>query len=155
VDGRETTAEVVVFQVEGRSYALPLEQVVEVLRMVAVTPLPEAPPWVAGVVNLRGTLIPMIDLRPRLGMARTEVDPSHVFVVAQARGRTVGVLADEVQDVVQLAGGPDASAAAVVIVNLERLLDGAELGDWDDRIGGHVGDAAGVGDDLSTRGLAV
>jgi purine-binding chemotaxis protein CheW len=150
VDGRETTADVVVFQVEGRSYALPLEQVVEVLRMVAVTPLPEAPGWVAGVVNLRGTLIPMIDLRPRLGVARVELDPSQMFLVAEARGRTVGVLADEVQDVVQLAGGPEAPAAAVVILDLERLLEGAELGDWRD-----VGNGVGVGDDLSRRGLAV
>jgi purine-binding chemotaxis protein CheW len=48
----------VVFRVAEREYALPLEQVVEVVHMVAVTPLPEAPAWVAGVVNLRGKLTP-------------------------------------------------------------------------------------------------
>jgi purine-binding chemotaxis protein CheW len=148
VDGRETAAEVVAFQVEGRSYALPLEQVVEVLRMVAVTPVPDAPAWVAGVVNLRGKLIPMIDLRPRFGAAPTVPDPTHVFVVAQAGGRTAGVLADWVQDVVHVAGiatqrrqdagGSDgvvaglarSAAGVVVILDLERLLDEANAAVW-------------------------
>lgn len=134
-----------VFQVDGRSYALPLEQVVEVLRMVAVTPLPEAPPWIAGVVNLRGTLIPMIDLRPRLGLPRTQIDPSQVFVVATARGRTAGVVADGVEDVVGVSsaaieptdettgsmgfvtGFTRSTDGAVPILDVEGLLSGANL----------------------------
>jgi purine-binding chemotaxis protein CheW len=143
--------EVVVFEVDGRSYALPLEQVVEVVRMVAVTPVPEAPPWIAGVVNLRGAMIPMIDLRPRLGLPRTEIDPSQVFLVAAARGRTVGVLADRVEDVVDVAsaaierieeasgsmgfvtGFTRSMESAVPIMDVEVLLRGANLsGDEDD-----------------------
>jgi chemotaxis signal transduction protein len=90
----------------------------------------------------------MIDLRPRFGAAPTVPDPSHVFVVAEAGGRTAGVLADWVEDIVHVAGTvtqrpQDAgesdgvvaglarsTAGAVVILNLERLLDGADLGVW-------------------------
>jgi purine-binding chemotaxis protein CheW len=144
VDGRETAVAVVSFQVDGRSYALPLEQVVEVLRMVAVTPVPDAPPWIAGVVNLRGKLLPMIDLRPRLGAAPTEIDPDHVFLVAQTAGKTVGVMADLVEDVVEVAdsainespseggvvgGFARLSAGALVILDLERLAEGTDLVD--------------------------
>lgn len=119
-----------VFQVDGRSYALPLEQVVEVLRMVAVTPVPEAPPYMAGVVNLRGSLIPMIDLRPRLGLSPAEIDPSQVFLVAAARGRTVGLLADRVEDVVEVSRGTtepadEASGAVGLVTGFTRSADGA------------------------------
>lgn len=125
MDARETTLEAVAFRVDGRSYALPLDQVVEVVRMVAIIPVPDAPAWVAGVVNLRGALIPMIDLRPRFGAAPTEIDPDHVFLVAQAAGRTAGVMADCVEDVVEVGG-----ASEVVTLDLERLLGGADVGVW-------------------------
>jgi purine-binding chemotaxis protein CheW len=143
VNGRATAAEVVSFHVDDRTYALPLEQVVEVVRMVAVTPVPDAPPWLAGVINLRGTLIPMIDLRPRFGAAPTEIDPSHVFLVAQVHGRTAGVMADLVEDVVQLDGTAvehgqadgevmgalaRSTTGAVVMLDLARLLEGADAG---------------------------
>jgi purine-binding chemotaxis protein CheW len=158
--------EVVVFQVAGRSYALSLEHVVEVLRMVAVTPLPETPPWVLGVVNLRGTLIPMIDLRPRLGLAAAQPDPAQVFLVARARGRTVGLLADSVGDIVQVAGagqqlggdteatGPilggtgELGSGAVVTISLEQLIEALELGGW----GSWVNRAGGARDDLAQSG---
>ena len=159
MDGRETAEEVVSFHVDGRTYALPLEQVVEVVRMVAVTPVPDAPPWLAGVVNLRGKLIPMIDLRPRFGAAPTEIDPGHVFLVAQVRGRTAGVMADLVEDVVKvdgtaaehahadsnLVGGlARSTTGAVVILDLERLLEGAELGDQGKGDNGLAADSAPV-----------
>jgi hypothetical protein len=129
VDGRAHGV-VVSFQVDGRSYALPLEQVLEVVRMVAITPVPDAPAWLAGVVNLRGRLIPMIDLRPRFGAPATEPDPSHVFIVAESRGRTAGVLADRVEDVVEAA---DAGTAGFVVLDLDKLLEGMGDGDWRER----------------------
>lgn len=143
----DTSIGVVAFKVDGRSYALPIEQVVEVLRMVAVTPVPDAPAWVSGIVNLRGRQIPMIDLRPRFGAAPTVPDPSQVFVVAQARGRTAGVLADSVEHIMELsesmierqrdiigatavvAGLAATDDGAVVILDLDQLLDGADPGD--------------------------
>jgi purine-binding chemotaxis protein CheW len=84
----------------------------------------------AGVVNLRGTMIPMIDLRPRLGLPPAEIDPSQVFLVGAARGRTVGVLADRVDDVVEVPGGTidptdEAGDSEGLVTGFARSADGA------------------------------
>jgi purine-binding chemotaxis protein CheW len=139
------TIKLVVFEVEGRTYALRLTRVIEVVRMVAATPVPEAPPWVAGIVNLRGKLIPLVDLRPRLGLEPTEPDPSHVFVVASSGERTVGILADRVHDVVTVSDAaieqPDETTVSrglvtglcrsadgpLLILDVDRLSAGAEV----------------------------
>jgi purine-binding chemotaxis protein CheW len=131
--------QLVAFQVDGHDYALPLEQVHEVLRMVALIPVPEAPPWVAGVANVRGDVIPVIDLRPRLGLEPTDPDPGNVIVVASSAQRTLGVLADRVLGVTRLPVTPiglvDPSASAhgfaggisrsgpnlVLVVDLDKL----------------------------------
>ena len=133
------------FEVDGHEYALPLPCVDEVVRMVAVTPVPAGPDWLAGVVNLRGRSIPMIDLRPRLGLASTDADPSAVFVVASKGDRTVGVLADAVAEVLTVLPAeierPDtmidgegmvtavarSPRGVVLVLDLDRLSAGAEV----------------------------
>ena len=57
----------VTFEIAGRSYGLPAEHVVEVIRMVAITPLPATEPWVPGVIDVRGQTVPMLDLHARFG----------------------------------------------------------------------------------------
>ncbi len=144
MDGAGGARQLVVFEVEGRKYALPVEQVVEVVRMVALTPVPEAPPWVAGLADLRGQLIPVIDLRPRLGLPPAAADPDLVFLVASGAERTVGLLADRVLDVADAAGAvvepSDAgtsgqgfvqavvrsSRGVVLTLDLDQLAGGAE-----------------------------
>jgi purine-binding chemotaxis protein CheW len=126
------TTQLVVFEVDGRLYALTLARVLEVVRMVAVTPVPEAPPWVAGVVNLRGRLISIVDLRPRLGLDRTEPDPGHVLLVASSGGRTTGILADRVQDVVSVSDAAieqpgEARASGGLVTGLCRSVEGPIL----------------------------
>ena len=115
--------------------------------MVATTPVPEAPRWVVGVVNLRGTLVPMIDLRRRLGLVPAEPDPSHVFLVATTRGQLVGIIADRVKEVVTatdaaieqpgetlrsqgaVTGLSQTGDGAVLVLDLDRLASGATEGD--------------------------
>jgi purine-binding chemotaxis protein CheW len=136
-----------VFEVNGDDYALPLAYVDEVVRMVAVSPVPAAPDWLAGVVNLRGRVIPMIDLRPLLGLAPADPDPSAVFVVASKGDRVVGVLADAVAEVLtvpaaeierpkEMTEGEGIVAAVarsargvVLVLDLDRLSTGAEVTD--------------------------
>jgi purine-binding chemotaxis protein CheW len=93
---------VLVFRMDGREHALPVQNVVEVLRMVAAMPLPEAPPWVYGVINFRGRVIPLIDLRSRLGAPRREPDLSTPIIVVQANEMVAGLMVDEVVDVLTL-----------------------------------------------------
>jgi len=63
------------------------------------TPLPHAPDYVRGVINLRGVVLPVIDLKARLGRGLTDANPKHVIVVVKAGDRTIGLLVDAVSDI--------------------------------------------------------
>ena len=63
------------------------------------TSLPHAPEYVRGVINLRGVVLPVVDLKARLGRGDTEPDPKHVVVVVKAADRTIGLLVDAVSDI--------------------------------------------------------
>ena len=100
--GAAAQAPLLVVQLAGHEFALPLEPVREVIRMVAVTPVVGAPIWVPGVVDLRGTTVPMVDLRARLGLPVIEADPAHMFVVVEFAGRLVGLIVDRAVDVISV-----------------------------------------------------
>jgi len=134
-----------VFQLQARCYALAVRDVVEVLRIAALTPLPEAPGWLAGLLNLRGQVIPVLDLSRRLGLSQQLVDLSTPIIVAHAAGRQIGLLADAVLEVLTLSpdsiAPPDALAGSshavsaiarptdesrplVLLLDLHRLIAG-------------------------------
>jgi purine-binding chemotaxis protein CheW len=92
----------VVLRLDSAEYALPVASVIEVLRMVALRPLPEAPAWVAGLLNLRGTAIVVLDLRQRLGLPPRPPDLNTPIVVLQTAGEPLGLIADEVVEIVAL-----------------------------------------------------
>jgi purine-binding chemotaxis protein CheW len=92
----------VILRVANREYALPVAQVIEILRMVAVTPLPESPPWIAGILNLRGKGVPVMDLRHRLGLPVLPADVNAHIVVLEVRGQLLGLIADEVIEILLL-----------------------------------------------------
>jgi purine-binding chemotaxis protein CheW len=92
----------VIFRLQGIEHAVPVEDVVQVLRMVAITPVAQAPPWLRGVIDLRGRVIPVIDLRRRLGMPQRAPDLSTPILVVRGRGVTAGLVADEVVEVLAL-----------------------------------------------------
>jgi purine-binding chemotaxis protein CheW len=132
-----------VFRMDGREHALPVEDVVEVVRMVAATPLPEAPVWVGGVINFRGRVIPLIDARARLGAPRREPDLSTRIIVVQTSEWAAGLVVDEVVEVLPVRaealdppGKATAGAAAVsgvvseddrliLVLDRDRLLEGS------------------------------
>jgi purine-binding chemotaxis protein CheW len=80
---------VLVFEVGGDLYGLPTADVREIVRAVAVTPLPGAPRVIEGVVDLRGRLVPVLDVRARFGVPPRALDPSDHFIVASAGARPV------------------------------------------------------------------
>lgn len=136
-------AALVVLRLDGREYALPVADVEEVLPMVAMVPVPGAPPWLAGVINLRGRTVPVVDLRTRLGLPPTEPGLRTPILVASAGGRPVGLIADEVVEALGLTGEsiepPDELAGAahpfsalaraadrvIPVFDVERLTAGA------------------------------
>jgi purine-binding chemotaxis protein CheW len=91
-----------VFAVEGQKYALPLETVARIVRAVEITSLPKAPPIVIGIVNFRGRVVPVVNLRRRFGLPEREMELSDQLVVANTPARPVALLADRVEEVVEI-----------------------------------------------------
>ena len=91
-------ARFVVFTLGGYEYGLPADNVNEVIRFVAVTPVPEAPGWVLGVIDLRGKTIPVVDGRRRLGLPDREDWLGAAIVVVEAGGVLSGLVVDTAVD---------------------------------------------------------
>jgi purine-binding chemotaxis protein CheW len=108
--------EVLVVEIAGTRCALPLGDVLEVLRAVALTPLPTAPPIVEGVIDVRGEVVPVLDVRRRLGLPSAPVSAAQRLVLARAAGRTVGLRVDAVDWITRL--------AAADIARAERIAHG-------------------------------
>ena len=98
----ESGREVLVFLLDSEEYGVDILRVQEIRSYEKVTPVPGAPPHLKGVVNLRGAVVPIIDLRVRFGRAEPRYDELTVVVVLQVGGRTVGMVVDGVADVVRL-----------------------------------------------------
>jgi purine-binding chemotaxis protein CheW len=107
---REATREVLVFVLGGEEYCVDILKVQEIRGYEKVTPIPSAPAYLKGVVNLRGAIVPVIDLRVKFGMAEPRYDSFTVVVILRLAGRVVGIVVDGVSDVVQLAAS-DVKAA--------------------------------------------
>ncbi|HEV8238702.1 MAG TPA: chemotaxis protein CheW [Thermoanaerobaculia bacterium] len=89
-------------RIDREVFALPVKQVQEILRVSALTRVPHAPFPVRGVTNLRGYVLPVVDLRVRLGMPPEEPGPRHRVMVVHSRGRLIGLLVDAVEQVTQI-----------------------------------------------------
>jgi purine-binding chemotaxis protein CheW len=96
------TIQVVSFKLGSEEYGVDIAQVQEINRMVAVTHVPRAPQFMEGVINLRGQLIPIIDLRARFGMTRAEHTKSTRIVVTEVGTKRVGMVVDSVSEVLRL-----------------------------------------------------
>jgi purine-binding chemotaxis protein CheW len=86
----------IVFNLEDKRFALPLDPVERVVRAVEVTILPEVPPIVRGIINYRGTVLPVIDIRSRFHLPDTAIRLNHQFIIARTTRGTIALLADTV-----------------------------------------------------------
>jgi len=94
--------QVVSFRLGGEEYGVDIAQVQEIIRMVEVTRVPRAPHFMEGVINLRGQLIPIIDLRTRFGMAWIDPTKSTRIVVTEIGNKRVGIVVDAVSEVLNI-----------------------------------------------------
>ena len=90
--------ELISFEIADQEFCIDIRSVREIRGYMAATPLPGSAAHVLGVINLRGAIMPVLDLRARLGLGRTETSSRHVIVVVQHAGRTAGLLVDAVQE---------------------------------------------------------
>lgn len=94
--------QLVVFSLAKEEYALPITKVHEINRLVSITQLPQTPEFMEGIINLRGRIIPVIDLRKRFALAIADyTDDSRIIVVGIGE-QTVGIIVDAVTEVVRL-----------------------------------------------------
>lgn len=92
----------VTFLVEDRTYGIDIRLVREIKQWSSTTALPNQPIYTRGVLNLRGTIVPVHDLRARFGSGLTEATENHVVVIAWIGMKTVGILVDAVSDIVSV-----------------------------------------------------
>lgn len=100
-----TAREVLLFTLEGQRYALPLEEVRELVRAVRLTPLPRAPAVVEGLVDLRGELLPVLDMRRRFRLPVRPLSSADHLVVAQAGARRIALRVDRAEGLLALEPG--------------------------------------------------
>ena len=123
--------ELLSFRLAEQEYSVDIMSVREIRGWTRATPLPHAPAYVRGVINLRGTVLPVVDLSTRLGMAPVEGDARNVIIVVQVGSQTAGLLVDAVSDILALPFPQDADlysfttailhyARTVALANLAR-----------------------------------
>ncbi len=94
--------EYITFRIGSQFYCVDIMSVREIRGWTPATQLPRAPGFVRGVINLRGVVLPIIDLADRLGFAPTEPTARHVIIVAQTGRQVVGLLVDAVSDIINM-----------------------------------------------------
>jgi purine-binding chemotaxis protein CheW len=148
-------AEFLSFRLGGEEYGIEILKVQEIRSYEAPTRLANAPAFLLGIRNLRGVIVPVVDLRLRFGIAVPAYDASTVTIVLNVCGRTVGVVVDAVNDVVELqpaqmkpaprfsrfdagylrgigtidtAEGDSSGARMLVLLDIEQLMGSIDLG---------------------------
>jgi len=91
----------VVFTLDDRQFALRLDIVERITRAVEITPLPQAPPIVLGVVNVQGRILPVIDMRQRFNLKKKQINIEDHFIIGRTSKRNVAILVDTVVDIIE------------------------------------------------------
>jgi purine-binding chemotaxis protein CheW len=94
--------QLVIFHLAKEYYGVDIAAVESIIKMQEITGIPQAPAFVEGVINLRGTVLPVIDLRKRFGMSQTELTKDTRIVVVEMAGTTVGMIVDAVNEVLRV-----------------------------------------------------
>jgi purine-binding chemotaxis protein CheW len=98
----QSTLEIIAFRLQAQEFCVRTTAIREIRGWVPVTPLPQSPPEVIGVMNLRGKVIPIIDLALKLGMKGAQPNERSAVVVTEAGGLVIGLLVDGVSDILTL-----------------------------------------------------
>ena len=127
----EQELQLVTFRLANEEYGLPITKVREINRLVPVTKLPQTPSFMEGIINLRGRIIPVIDLRKRFNMPITDHDDDTRIIIVEISGQIVGVTVDAVTEVVRLNTANIEPSPATVTVD-SQYIEG--VGKIDDRL---------------------
>lgn len=122
----ETSIRLVAFEAAGALYGAPIADVQEIRAWAGSTSLPNTAPFLRGVINLRGAIIPIVDFARRLGQNETQAGPTHVVMILAAGEKWVGLLVDAVSDIVvvpleALARPPENNVGDPIIATIASL----------------------------------
>jgi len=144
--GSEAGSEFLTFSLGGEEYGVDILKVQEIRGYEAITRIANTPEFIKGVVNLRGLIVPIVDLRIKLGESEPKYDQFTVVIVLNVLGRVIGIVVDSVSDVTMLTAAqikpaPELGAVdtryvqglgtvdrrMIILVDIERLLSSDEL----------------------------
>ncbi len=141
-------SEYLTFTLGKEEYGIDILKVQEIRSYEAVTKIANSPEFIKGVVNLRGTIVPIMDMRIKFNLGEANYDQFTVVIVLNVAGRVVGMVVDSVSDVIALAGdqirpAPDFSSSMfdtkyitglgtidkrmLILVDIEKLMSGADM----------------------------
>jgi len=123
--------QLVIFRLAREEYGLPITKVQEINRLVPITKLPQTPSFMEGVINLRGRVIPVIDLRKRFQLSTAEHSDDTRIIIVEVKGQTVGVIVDAVTEVVRLSAANIEPPPPAFILDAQ-YIEG--VGKMDDRL---------------------
>ncbi len=98
----EEILQLVSFNIGNEEFGIDILKVEEIIRVISITQIPNSPEFVEGVVNLRGRVIPVINLRTRLGFEKKEFDNQTRVIVVEVSGMTLGFIVDSVREVLRI-----------------------------------------------------
>ena len=145
---QQGSAEFLTFRLGAEEYGIDILRVQEIRSYEEPTRIANAPSFIKGVVNLRGVIVPVVDLRIKLGCEKVEYNGFTVVIVLNVRGRVVGAVVDSVSDVLELAGdlikpAPEMNTTVdtsfitgiasvgermLILMDIEALMSGADMG---------------------------
>lgn len=117
--------ELISFRIGDQEFCVDIMEVREIRGWTPATALPQAPPFVRGVINLRGAVLPIVDLGARLGLGTADPTARHVIIVAQVQNQIVGLLVDAVSDILTVTDEeiqPTPDVASEMVRNFVRGL---------------------------------
>ena len=123
--------QLVTFHIGDEEFGVEILKVQEIIRMMGITRVPKAPDFVEGVINLRGKVIPIIDLRKRFGLTAKEHEEDTRIMIIDIGGQTVGIIVDAVNEVVQMPGASIDPPPPTFILEAQ-YIEG--IGKLDDRL---------------------
>jgi len=146
-DEDQFASEFLTFTLGAEEYAIDILKVQEIRGYEAPTLIANAPPFIKGVINLRGIIVPIVDLRIKFKLGKVEYTPFTVVIILNIAGRVIGVVVDSVSDVlsltpVQIRQAPDFSGSfdtryivglasvderMLIVTDIERLMSSADM----------------------------
>lgn len=124
--------QLVSFKIGNEEFGVEILIVQEIIKMIPITKIPNAPEFVEGIINLRGKIIPVIDFRTKLKMIKKNIDKDSRIIVVEVNSRTIGFIVDSVNEVIRIpANITEAPPELVAGIDSEYIKS---VGKLDDRL---------------------